>query len=104
MLDFFTSWKAPISVSLPEREQWLHLVQNHINRVKWYQPSEFIGGVSWNMMEWEVVNYEACNIYCLLGIARNEEELIIKGNNFPDGEQRDNITFRIACSVDDAKV
>lgn len=103
MLDFFTSWEAPISVTLPSREQWLHLVQNHIDRIKWYQPSEYTGGVSWNMMEWEVVDYEACDIYCLLGVYRMDGKLLIKGNNFRAGEQRDNITFRIVCSVDDAK-
>lgn len=104
MLDFFTSWKAPITITLPGRDQWLHIVQNHINQIKWYQPAEYMGDVSWNMMEWEVVDYESHDIYCLLGVSKTDGELVIKGNNFTAGEQRDNIAFRIMCSVDDAKL
>lgn len=102
VMKFFDSWTIPLPISLPSREQWLYLVLNSYDTVKWYDASKYIGVSDSNRIEWEVISYHSNDIYCLLGVNEDEGEIKISGNNFPKGKQRDNIAFRIVCTAENA--
>ncbi len=98
MLLFLNGIIHSISYKLPTREQWLYLVDNYYERVKWCVDYNFLG-VSYKAIAWEMTSTNSYDIYCLLGVEYNKErERIIKGNNFRKSQQRDNIAFRLVCS------
>lgn len=97
VLDFVNKIRQPVFYCLPSREQWLHLVKNHYNKVKWCDDSRFLG-TEYMAIAWEMMRDNSYDIYCLLGVVNENGKRIIKGNNFPKSQERDNIAFRLICS------
>lgn len=101
VIDFMNNIKQPIFYRLPYRKQWLHLVKNYYERVKWCTDSKFLG-IGHKAIAWEMMRDNSYDIYCLLGVVYNTQgERMIKGNNFRSGQERDNIAFRLVCSETD---
>lgn len=97
VINFMNNIKQPIFYCLPSREQWLHLAEHHYERVKWCSDCEFLG-TEYKAIAWEMMRDNSYDIYCLLGVVYEDGKRIIKGNNFPKNEERDNIAFRLVCS------
>lgn len=99
VVDFINSIRQPVFYCLPSREQWLHLAENHYNRVKWCFDSKYSGICDYKAICWEMTRDNSFGIYCLLGFDRDKNgNRIIKGNNFAMSQERDNIAFRLVCS------
>lgn len=99
VLDFLNKIRQPVFYCLPSREQWLHLVNNHYDKIKWCVDEKFCGTSEYKAIAWEMMRDNSFGIYCLLGIEYNEiGERVILGNNFRKSQERDNIAFRLVCS------
>lgn len=97
VINFMNNIHQPIFYCLPSRQQWLHLIENHYDKIKWCNDNEFLG-TEYKAIAWEMMRDNYYDIYCLLGVVNENGKRIIKGNNFHINEERDNIAFRMVCS------